>query len=215
MSTQATVFIVDDDPAIRNSLKWLLESVQLKTASFASAEEFLKHYTIYMVGCLVLDIRMSGMSGLQLQQKLIAQAYSIPIIFITGHGDVPLAVRAIKQGAVHFLQKPIADQELLETIHKAIQQDVVNQSNRLALMSIQARYANLTERETEVFDLVAEKKSNQQIADELGIKIKTVEFHRSHMMEKMHAESIHDLRDMSRLLAEGNKFKLAPSQIGK
>ncbi|MEZ5448049.1 MAG: response regulator [Thiolinea sp.] len=172
----------------------------MNTQTFASAEDFLKHYNVYMIGCLVLDVRMPGISGLQLQQQLNTQPHALPIIFITGHGDVPLAVRAIKQGAVHFLEKPLDDQELLDTINNALQQDHANQQLRLNTMSLQARYANLTERETQVFNLVTRRYSNQSIAERLGIKIKTVEFHRAHMMEKMHADSLHDLLDMARIV---------------
>lgn len=207
MNFEPTVFVVDDDPAIRSSLQWLLDSVNIKNELFASAEAFLNHYTRYMVGCVVLDIRMSGMSGLQLQQKLTEQPYSVPIIFITGHGDVPLAVRAMKQGAAHFMEKPFDDQELLEMINTSIQMDREFREKRMEVMTLQARYSNLTDRETQVFDLVAQKMTNKDMAEQLGIKVKTVEFHRAHMMEKMHAETAHDLLDMSRLLLDVNAPK--------
>lgn len=200
MNFEPTVFIIDDDPAIRSSLQWLLDSVNIKNLAFSSAEDFLKHYSIYMVGCIILDIRMSGMSGLQLQQKLNEQPHPIPIIFITGHGDVPLAVRAMKQGAIHFMEKPFDDQELLETINVAIAKDKENRKQRIDIITLQARHSNLTDREAQVFDLVVQKMANKDIAEKLNIKIKTVEFHRSHVMEKMYAETLHDLLEMARLL---------------
>ncbi len=152
MNYQPTVFIVDDDPAVRDSLRWLLESMRLKVATFASAEDFLKFYTMHMVGCLILDVRMPGMSGLQLQQFLTKQKYSLPIIFITGHGDIPMAVRAMQAGAMYFLEKPFEDQVLLDYVHEALALDNDNQQSRIRLTMIQARIANLTEREREVME---------------------------------------------------------------
>lgn len=198
MNYQPTVFIVDDDPAVRDSLRWLLESMRLKVATFESAEEFIKYYTMHMVGCLVLDVRMPGMSGLQLQQYLTKQKYALPIIFITGHGDIPMAVRAIQAGAMYFLEKPFEDQVLLDYVHEALELDKDNQQSRIRLTMIQARIANLTDREREVMDLVIDNHSNKEIAAKLGVSIKTVEFHRSHMMEKMHATSLIELVNMTR-----------------
>lgn len=189
MNYQPTVFIVDDDPAVRDSLRWLLESMRLRVATFGSAEDFLKFYTMHMVGCLILDVRMPGMSGLQLQQFLTKQKYSLPIIFITGHGDIPMAVRAMQAGAMYFLEKPFEDQVLLDYVHEALALDNDNQQSRIRLTMIQARIANLTEREREVMELVIDNHSNKEIASKLGVSIKTVEFHRSHMMDKMHATS--------------------------
>lgn len=198
MNYQPTVFIVDDDPAVRDSLRWLLESMRLKVATFESAEEFIKYYTMHMVGCLVLDVRMPGMSGLQLQQYLTKQKYALPIIFITGHGDIPMAVRAMQAGAMYFLEKPFEDQVLLDYVHEALELDKDNQQSRIRLTMIQARIANLTDREREVMDLVIDNHSNKEIAAKLGVSIKTVEFHRSHMMEKMHATSLIELVNMTR-----------------
>ena len=201
MNYQPTVFIVDDDPAIRDSLRWLLESAQMRVTTFDSAEAFLRHYTMYMVGCLLLDVRMSGMSGLQLQQCLNTQKHSLPIIFITGHGDIPMAVRAMRAGAMYFLEKPFDDQVLLDYVQEALDRDRENQPARIRLAMLQARIANLTEREREVMDLVIDNHSNKEIAEKLGVSVKTVEFHRSHMMEKMHAQSLIDLVNMVREVA--------------
>lgn len=198
MTYEPTVFIVDDDPAVRDSLRWLLESMRLRVATFDSAEAFLKFYTMHMVGCLVLDARMPGMSGLQLQQHLTKQQYALPIIFITGHGDIPMAVRAMQAGAKYFLEKPFEDQLLLDYVNEALALDKENQQARLRLTTIRARIANLTDRETEVMDLVIRNHSNKEIAEKLGVSIKTVEFHRSHMMDKMHASSLIDLLNMVR-----------------
>lgn len=198
MTYEPTVFIVDDDPAVRDSLRWLLESMRLRVATFDSAEAFLKFYTMHMVGCLVLDVRMPGMSGLQLQQHLTKQQYALPIIFITGHGDIPMAVRAMQAGAKYFLEKPFEDQLLLDYVNEALALDKENQQARLRLTTIRARIANLTDRETEVMDLVIRNHSNKEIAEKLGVSIKTVEFHRSHMMDKMHASSLIDLLNMVR-----------------
>lgn len=198
MNYQPTVFIVDDDPAVRDSLRWLLESMRLKVATFESAEEFIKYYTMHMVGCLVLDVRMPGMSGLQLQQYLTKQKYALPIIFITGHGDIPMAVRAMQAGAMYFLEKPFEDQVLLDYVHEALELDKENQQSRIRLTMIQARISNLTDREREVMDLVIDNHSNKEIAAKLGVSIKTVEFHRSHMMEKMHATSLIELVNMTK-----------------
>ncbi|MGB5599802.1 MAG: response regulator [Thiothrix litoralis] len=198
MNYLPTVFIVDDDPAVRDSLRWLLESMRLNVATFGSAEDFLKFYTMHMVGCLILDVRMPGMSGLQLQQFLTKQKYSLPIIFITGHGDIPMAVRAMQAGAMYFLEKPFEDQVLLDYVHEALALDNDNQQSRIRLTMIQARIANLTEREREVMELVINNHSNKEIASKLGVSIKTVEFHRSHMMDKMHATSLIELVNMAR-----------------
>lgn len=200
MMFEPTVFVVDDDPAVRNALRFLLESVSMNVLTYASATEFLQAYSVHMIGCVVLDIRMPGMSGLQLQQRLIKQPYALPIIFITGHGDVPLAVRAMQSGAIHFLEKPLNDQLLLDAINSALALDKTNQQKRLNLMTLQARIANLTEREHQVYTLVVERKNSKQIAETLGISLKTVEYHRARMMEKMHAESALDLLEVAREL---------------
>ncbi|MBU0656638.1 MAG: response regulator [Gammaproteobacteria bacterium] len=204
MNFDPTVFVIDDDPAVRSGLRFLLESVRMNVQTFASAEQFLQTYNIHMIGCAILDIRMPGMSGLQLQQKLIRQPHCLPIIFITGHGDVPLAVRAMQNGAIHFLEKPLDDQLLLDVINTALEQDKANQQKRLKLITVQARISNLTEREHQVYKLVVERIPSKQIADMLNISLKTVEYHRARMMEKMHAESILDLLEMVRELPDKN-----------
>ncbi|UJS23195.1 response regulator transcription factor [Thiothrix winogradskyi] len=206
MNYEPTVFIVDDDPAVRDSLRWLLESMRLKVATFGSAEDFLKFYTMHMVGCLILDVRMPGMSGLQLQQFLTKQKYALPILFITGHGDIPMAVRAMQAGAMYFLEKPFEDQVLLDYVHEALALDVENQQSRIRLTMIQARIANLTEREREVMEFVIDNHSNKEIATKLGVSIKTVEFHRSHMMDKMHATSLIELVNMAREASDNEKL---------
>jgi FixJ family two-component response regulator len=198
MTFEPVVFVIDDDPAVRNALRFLLESVSMNVRTYASAAEFLQAYSVHMIGCVVLDIRMPGMSGLQLQQRLIKQPYALPIIFITGHGDVPLAVRAMQNGAMHFLEKPLDDQLLLDAINAALAQDKENQQKRLNLMTLQARLSNLTEREYQVYTQVIERKHSKQIAEALGISLKTVEYHRARMMEKMHAESVLDLLEVAR-----------------
>lgn len=206
MNYEPTVFIVDDDPAVRDSLRWLLESMRLKVATFGSAEDFIKFYTMHMVGCLILDVRMPGMSGLQLQQFLTKQKYSLPILFITGHGDIPMAVRAMQAGAMYFLEKPFEDQVLLDYVHEALTLDIENQQSRIRLTMIQARIANLTEREREVMEFVIDNHSNKEIATKLGVSIKTVEFHRSHMMDKMHATSLIELVNMAREASDNEKL---------
>lgn len=198
MNYPPTVFIVDDDPAVRDSLRWLLESMRMNVATFGSAEEFQQYYSIHMIGCLVLDVRMPGMSGLQLQQYLNKQKHALPIIFITGHGDIPMAVRAMQAGAMYFLEKPFEDQALLDYINEAMALDKEKQQARIRLTTLQARIANLTEREREVMDLVVDNYSNKEIAQKLGISVKTIEFHRSHMMDKMHAHSLIELVNMVR-----------------
>ncbi len=191
-----TVFIVDDDEAFRDSLKYLLESVSMVVETYASAEDFLKNYTPYRQGCLLLDIRMPEMSGLQLQQELNKYHYPLPIIMLTAHGDVPMAVQAMKHGAMEFLEKPFNDQELLELIQLALKTDKKNYKKRLEYDSIIARLKNLTRREHEVLLLVVNKHSNKVMAEKLNVSIKTVESHRKHVMEKLHANSLVDLLEM-------------------
>ncbi|MGF1546027.1 MAG: response regulator transcription factor [Thiotrichales bacterium] len=197
---EPTVFLVDDDAAIRDSLRWLLESVNLRVETYESAEKFLKNYSIYRTGCLVADIRMPGMSGLQLQQKLNEHPYALPMIVITGHGDIPMAVQAMRHGALEFIEKPFNDQELLDRIHQGLELDLVSREKRLRYDATRSRLANLTEREREVLTLIINHSSNKAMAAALGISIKTVEFHRARVMEKMHAESLIDLIEMVKAL---------------
>jgi FixJ family two-component response regulator len=194
--TKPAVFVVDDDKAVRDSLRWLLESINHAVKTYESGEAFLADYSIHMRGCLLLDIRMPGMSGLQLQQQLAEQPFTMPIIFVTGHGDVPMAVQAMKQGAHEFIEKPFNEQSLLDKIQVALQVDKENAAKRLEYDSIQARLTTLTRREREILHLVVKRYSNKKLADELNISIKTVEAHRSHLMEKMRVSNYQELTDL-------------------
>jgi FixJ family two-component response regulator len=189
-NTRPTIFIVDDDTAVRDALKLLLRSVGQAVETFGSAQEFLDAYSEDRPGCLVLDIRMPGMSGLELQQKLNEKHSILPIIFITGHGDVPMAVEAMQAGAVDFIQKPFRDQDLIDRINQALEKD---SSNRAALgerNDIRRRLETLTPREREVLDLVVHGKANKVIAGDLKLSQRTVEIHRARVMEKMQASSL-------------------------
>jgi two-component system, LuxR family, response regulator FixJ len=186
----ATVCIVDDDEAVRGSLKLLLKSLGLATRAYGSAPEFLAEFDPQRCGCLVLDIRMPGMSGLDLQQELNARGALVPIIFMTGHGDVPMAVEALQQGAMDFLQKPFRDQDLLDRIHKAIERDRAGRELLGSRERIRARIDSLTPREREVLKLITDGKANKVIAAELQLSQRTVEIHRGHVMEKMEANSL-------------------------
>ncbi len=189
-STRATIFVVDDDMAVRDSLKMLLRSVGQAVETFGSGQEFIDAYSEDRAGCLVLDIRMPGMSGLELQQKLNERHSIMPIIFITGHGDVPMAVEAMQAGAVDFIQKPFRDQDLIDRINQALEKD---QNNRAALgerNDIRKRLETLTPREREVLDLVVHGKANKVIAGDLKLSQRTVEIHRARVMEKMQASSL-------------------------
>lgn len=194
---QSTVFVVDDDQAMRNSLQWLIESVGTKVECFSSAEEFLKSYYPGRAGCLLLDVRMPGMSGLELQEYLLANDIRIPVIIITGHGDVPMAVRSMKGGAVDFIEKPFNDELLLEAIRNALNVDEDQRDRQYELAVLAERLAQLTPREHEVMDMVTVGKSNKEIANMLGVSAKTVEAHRARVMEKMEARSLADLVRMS------------------
>jgi FixJ family two-component response regulator len=193
MHSNATVFVVDDDPAIRESLRWLIESVGLNVRVFSTAQEFLEGYDPSTPGCLVLDIRMPGMSGLDLQNELATREIQVPIIIITGHAEVPVAVRALKAGAMDFIEKPFSDQLLLDRIRRAIEVDAQSRRVRSEQAEIAARRGQLTPREREVMDLVIAGKANKVIASELGLSPKTVEVHRAHVMKKMQVASLADL----------------------
>jgi FixJ family two-component response regulator len=203
MDTEATVFIVDDEPIIRASLQRLLESVSLRVETFASASEFLGAYKPVRCGCLVLDVRMPGLSGLDLQDRLNAQGIDLPVIFVTAHGDVPMAVRALKGGAVDFLQKPFNNQALLDCVQEALQQNAEVGRRRAAMEELGARFGALTPREREVAQLVVAGKVNREIAEELGLSAKTVEVHRAHLMRKMRADSLAELVRMYMAYHEG------------
>jgi FixJ family two-component response regulator len=186
----ATVFIVDDDEAVRGSLKLLLKTLGLPAQAYASAQEFLADFDPQHSGCLVLDIRMPGMSGLELQEELNTRGAMLPIIFITGHGDVPMAVEAMQHGAMDFLQKPFRDQDLLDRINRALEKDRVGRELLGNRERIQARIVELTPREREVLTLVTQGKANKVIAADLQLSQRTVEIHRAHVMEKMGANSL-------------------------
>ena len=190
---KSTVYIVDDDQAIRRAMEFLMRSVDLNHEIFDSADDFLARYTDDCAGCLVLDIRMPGLGGLELQQKLIELESTLPIIFITGHGDVPMAVEAMQKGAVDFIQKPFRDQELLDRVSEALKTDKEARSARAEKADVAARIEKLTKREHEVFDLVVTGKPNKVIAYELGVSQRTVEIHRARVMEKMESKSLADL----------------------
>lgn len=192
-SANPTVFVVDDDEPVRDAIGMLLDTVELPYETFASAQEFLDAYHKDRTGCLVLDIRMPGMSGLELQEHLQKMHAPIPIVFITGHGDIPMAVEAMKRGAVDFIRKPFRDQELLDRIQEALTQERDHRAAHQNLEDIRARVANLTPRELEVFQRVADGQANKVVAIELGISERTVEIHRSQVMQKARARTLADL----------------------
>jgi len=194
MKTQApTVMVVDDDAGVRNAMRALLKSVGLESALFASAQEFLTTYQPAQPGCLLLDIRMPGMSGLELQQHLNLRGAVIPVIFMTGHGDIPMAVEAMQHGAFDFLQKPFRDQDLLDRIQRAIARDEELRKSLGEHSRIQAHLDSLTPREREVLDLMTQGKQNKVIGQDLGVSPRTIEIHRARVMEKMGAHSVAEL----------------------
>lgn len=186
----ATVYVVDDDDGMRRALSLLLNTVGYKTAAFAGPKEFLDAFKPDSAGCLVLDIRMPGMSGLELQQHLNRIGSMLPVIFITGHGDVPMAVQAMKEGAFEFVQKPFRDQDLLDRINHALEQDKENRSTLALRADVLHRTESLTPREKQVMALVVDGAANKVIAIDLGLSERTVEIHRAKVMEKMGARSV-------------------------
>lgn len=196
MKLNPTVYVVDDDEAVRDSLSWLIESINLKVEIFAAAKDFLEAYELSNSGCLVLDVRMPGMSGLDLQENLITYGITLPVIIITGHADVSMAIRAMKAGAFDFVEKPFNDQTLLERIQAAIKQDAESRRRSARWSETETRIATLTKRENEVMDWVVSGKSNKQIALDLGLSTKTVEAHRANVMEKMAADTLPNLVEM-------------------
>jgi FixJ family two-component response regulator len=197
MTTRAAelplIYVVDDDEAFRDSLRWLLESAGFRVATFATAEHFLDSYQAGSAACLVLDVRLPGCSGLELQEEIIRRGHAIPIIFVTGHGDVPMAVNAVKKGAVDFIEKPFNDAEFLGLVENAMKLDSLALQSRTRKVSAALRLATLTQREREVMELIVSGKQNKVIADELGISIKTVEAHRAKVMEKVGVNSVAEL----------------------
>ena len=197
MKQDPVVFVIDDDRMIRDGLQGLIRSVGLRVETFASAQDFLAAKRPDVPACLVLDVRMPGVSGLDLQLKLSDAGIHIPIIFITGHGDIPMSVRAMKEGAYEFLTKPVRGQDLLDAIQKAIASDRERRKEREELNEVRERFNTLTPREKEVLNLVVAGLLNKQIADQLGMSELTVKTHRAHVMEKTNAESLAHLVRMS------------------
>jgi FixJ family two-component response regulator len=188
-----TVFLVDDDAAVLKGLSRLLRSARLNPAAFSSPQAFLAQYDPHTPGCLVLDVAMPGLDGLQLQQALSAQGSELPIIFLTGHGDIPMSVRAMKRGAVDFLTKPVNDQDLFRAIHSALAKDRASRQARAELDDIRQRLATLTPREREVLEHVITGQLNKQIAGDLGAAEKTIKVHRGRVMQKMRVQSVAEL----------------------
>ena len=195
--TDAVVFVVDDDASMRESLKNLIRSVGLRAVLFASAQEFLGSKHPALPGCLVLDVRLPGLSGLDLQRRMAEAGLQIPIIFITGHGDIPMTVRAMKAGAVEFLTKPFRDQDLLDAIQQALERDRKARDQRAEIEELRSRFASLTSREREVMVRVVAGLLNKQIGAELGSSETTVKIHRHQVMEKMGAGSLAELVRMA------------------
>jgi FixJ family two-component response regulator len=187
------VYVVDDDQAFRDSMRWLLESAGYRVALYATADHFLATCVPEPGSCAVLDVRMPGLSGLELQEEILRRGYALPLIFVTGHGDVPVAVNAIKRGAVDFIEKPFKDSDLLALVQGALQFDGKASEGRTRQHSAAARLSALTRREREVMEGVVAGKSNKVIAEELGISVRTVETHRASVMVKTGAASLPDL----------------------
>jgi len=196
MSQAPVVFVVDDDPSVRSSLKFLMSSVGLQVESFDSADALLQRKLPDAPSCLVLDVRLRGLSGLDFQRELAARNCHMPIIFITGHGDIPMSVRAMKAGAIEFLTKPFRDQDLLDAVRIALAKDRERRERKKEVSDLKERFNSLTPREQEVISMVVSGMLNKQIADQLGTAENTVKVHRSRAMEKMQAQSVAELVKM-------------------
>lgn len=196
MDNESVVFVVDDDAEVREAIRLLMESVGLKVRLFNSAQEYLDQFEPELPGCLVLDIRMPGISGLELQSRLAEATIHPPIVIITGHGDVPMAVRAVQAGAIDFIEKPFKDQNLLDSVHRALTVDARQRGEVSRLHEIRSRFERLTPREKEVMELVVSGARNKVIASQLGVSQSTVEVHRSRVMEKMEADTLSGLMRM-------------------
>jgi len=206
MTRASVVFVVDDDPSVRSSLKFLLSSMGLQVETFDSAETFLQRKPPDAPSCLVLDVRLRGLSGLDFQRELAARNIRIPIVFVTGHGDIPMSVRAMKAGAIEFLTKPYRDQDLLDAVRIALERDRARREQEKEVTDLQQRFDSLTPREQEVISMVVSGMLNKQIAGQLGTAENTVKVHRSRAMEKMNAQSVADLvRIIERLKGPAEK----------
>jgi len=205
MSPDPAVFIVDDDAAVRDSLRWLMDSVGLRVEEFASGETFLEHITPLHPGCVVLDLRMPGLGGFEVYQRLREREIDLPVIIISGHGDVPIAVRALKSGVADFIEKPFSDQELLDCVQQALRRDLDNRVQQLKREELMARYLTLTPRELDVLRLVVDGSANKEVSAILGISLKTVETHRARVMDKMAAGSVSELVRMTLIIESKGK----------
>jgi FixJ family two-component response regulator len=203
MSPEPTVWVVDDDAAIRNSLRWLVESIGIAVRTCGTSEEFLASYDPAAPGCIVVDVRMPGMSGLELQEELGRRGPSAPLIFLTAHGEISMAVQAVKSGAFDFFEKPFSDQTLLDRIRQAVAADRRLRDAGERRRDARSRYERLSPREREVIELVAAGKSNKEVAAQLGLATRTVEFHRARVMQKMGADSLASLLTVL-LIARGD-----------
>ena len=206
MTSASIVFVVDDDPSVRSSLKFLLSTVGLQVESFGSADAFLHKKPSDAPSCLVLDVRLPGLSGLDFQRELAARKIHIPIVFLSGHGDIPMSVRAMKAGAVEFLTKPFRDQDLLDAVRIALERDRARREKEKEVTDLQQRFDSLTSREQQVISMLVTGMLNKQIAAELGTAESTVKVQRSRAMEKMHAGSLIDLVKMI------EKIKVCPEK---
>ena len=200
----STVYIVDDDEAVRDSLRWLLEANSYRVRAYASAESFLAEYDEQQPGVLIVDVRMPGMSGLELQEQLIARKSTMPVVLITGHGDIPMAISTMKKGAVDFLEKPFDETALREIVGRMFEQANQRLTQAKAVRQHEAMLARLTSREQQVLERIVAGRLNKQIADDLGISIKTVEAHRANIMEKLQVTTVADLMKVALAKPEVN-----------